>query len=193
MMRKIAGFIVLSSCLAGAVFILWMENLSSYLPQKTSAVINQNPADLDFLSSNQVNYLHFFDPSCLNSRINLAHLPRIAENQDGKIKFFLITSSTSNQLKKGVIPSYFTIIEDPSQEIYKYCGVTSTPSAIIYKEGKGSFFANYNGKNGLCGANEIKYSGPALALEFMIEHDKFPILPTLQTNAVGCQIKENKL
>ena len=191
-MKKTLGFFILGMSLYGSIHILWTENLSTYLPKKGTVSVNKNPTNLQFLSSNDINYLHFYDPSCLNSRINIDHLPSITKQYASDAKFFLIASG-SNDIKAGLVPDYFDVIEDPFGEISRYCGISTLPSAIVHKQGQGSFFANYNNKNGLCGANDIKYSGPAIALRFMIEHDKFPVLPQLQQAQIGCYVTSNKL
>lgn len=195
MLKKGLGILAILICFSFSFKIIWKENLQHYIPQTQEREIKNNLLELPFIASDSsVKYLHFFDEACLNSRINIEHIQRVSHDYQTKANFFLINASQLSDFelkKKYNIPGYFKIVNDLGGEIARFCGIKTTPYALVTSPGVGSFYGNYNNSSGLCGASDIIYSGPAVALNFLVNHKKLPLTPAFQTSQIGCKININ--
>ncbi len=179
------------------IYIIWIEEFQYYQTISDSSVLPVNEKlNLDFLeANNSPAYLHFFSEDCRNSRINIHHIDRIIEKNKGNVDFYIINvSNLSSEVlrKKYDVPAFVKIIHDPSAQVAAQLNVVSSPYALVISQDQTLFFGgNYNNKNGLCGANEINRSSPAIALDFLLKNNNPPLFPNHQLSFSGCSINQS--
>ncbi len=183
----ISGFVLV-------IVILWNQEFKYYLPSGDHSKLAINAKlDLEFLSGDRPAYLHFFAESCKNSRVNIQHLERIIEAYEDKVDFYIVNNSSANAntiRSKYNIPNKVNMIDDKKGELSQMLHVKSQPYALIATRENQLFFGgNYNNKNGLCGAGDIIWSSPAVALKFLVERKQQPpLFPAYQLSFLGCEV-----
>ena len=190
---KIIPPVIIVSGFVLVIAIIWEQEFKHYVPTGNRMDLSQKSTlAVDFLSTEKPSYLHFFSEECRNARINLTHIERIIEDYKDQVNFYIINGSSldSRRLKeKYNLPHYVQVKDDAKGLIARSLQVKTSPYALIATENKSLFFGgNYQGKNGLCGANEITWSSPAVALKFLLEQKQPPLFPSHQLDFIGCGI-----
>jgi len=185
--------IIIVSGFISVIAIIWEQEFKHYVPAGDRMDLNYaSSLDLDFLVSGKPSYLHFFSEDCRNARINISHIERIISEYEEEVNFYVINGSSleSQRLRnKYDLPVQVKILDDATGIIAQTLKVKSLPYALITTAEKTLFFGgNYQSKNGLCGANEISWSAPAIALKFLTEQKNPPIFPSHQLDFIGCGI-----
>ena len=175
------------------IAIIWEQEFKHYVSAGDRMDLDyQSTLDLDFLASGKPSYLHFFSEDCRNARINISHIDRIISEYKEEVNFYIINGSSldSQRLRdKYHLPIHVQILDDAAGIIAQTLRVKSSPYALLTTADKSLFFGgNYQSKNGLCGANEIIWSAPAIALKFLTEQKNPPIFPSHQLDFIGCGI-----
>ncbi len=188
----IPPFVIASGFLA-VLLIMWEQEFKHYVPVGDHSTLTLNSTlNVDFLIKDKPSYLHFFSDECRSARVNLNHIKPIISTYQEQVNFYIINSSaiSSEQLRKKYgIPDQVQILDDSSGFIAQSLEVKSLPYALIVTKDQELYFGgNYNNKNGLCGADEIIWSSPAVALNFLQEQKNPPLFPDHQLDFIGCGI-----
>ena len=182
----ITGFVLV-------LVILWEQEFKYYLASGDhSELAISSELPIDFLADERPSYLHFFSESCKNSRVNIQHIKQIFKRYNQEVDFYIVNNSLEGAATirtKYDIPSEVEIIDDIKGEVGRVLNVKSQPYALIATTENHLYFGgNYNNKNGLCGAGDIIWSSPAVALKFLVEQKQPPLFPTYQLSFLGCEI-----
>ena len=186
----IPGFITIAGFTA-VMFILWEQEFRHYLAIQDQSELELNTKlELEFLPESKPAYLHFFSEDCRQAIINIEHINQIAAQYPEEVSFFIINNSRveANELKtKYNLHHKLEVIQDPKGTIAQKLNVSSTPYALISSDDQHLFFGgNYNNKNGLCGAGDIIWSSPAVALRALMKNQQPPWFPSYQLDFRGC-------
>ncbi|WP_162555671.1 DUF6436 domain-containing protein [Reichenbachiella versicolor] len=130
--------------------------------------------------------IHFFDNSCQFSRANMKHLVSVSNQLSGNVIAVVkgIKRIEINRLREE---TGFIILEDNSGEIFKDFNITSTPVATVWNEEKNLVFSgNYTNGITMCGAADIMYSNPILALKAQQKKSLIPYL--VKAPGYACEI-----
>ncbi|MEO8770606.1 MAG: redoxin domain-containing protein [Ferruginibacter sp.] len=133
-------------------------------------------------------FFHFFNPDCPCSRFNIAHFKTLMNNYSGKIDFYVVVvSKDKNYAEKDIREKYnlsIPVLFDLS--IATYCGVYSTPQAVLIdKENKLYYRGNYN-KSRYCTEKNSDYA--KLAIDSLIQQQQNPTFPLTATKSYGCSL-----
>lgn len=185
--------VVIISGFALVITIIWNQEFKHYLPSGDYDDLALNSKlQFDFLEEGKPSYLHFFSESCKSSRVNIAHIQQVISKHQQEANFYIINKSQLDAKSiraKYEIPANVQIIDDEIGKISTSLHIQTLPYALITTpENNLVFGGNYNNKNGLCGAADIIWSSPAVALKFVIEQKAPPFFPQHQLAFVGCSI-----
>lgn len=186
--------IILVTGFTAVIGIIWDQEFKNYLVSGDySELAFNSKLELEFLPEEKPSYLHFFSEDCRNARININHIHRIIAKYENEVDFFIVNVSdleASELRDKYEIPTEVKIIQDQEGLVTNTLNVKSLPYALISTSDQRLFFGgNYNGKNGLCGSNEIIWSSPAVALKFLVKHQQPPLFPSHQLSFLGCGVE----
>ncbi|UXP32368.1 hypothetical protein N6H18_00060 [Reichenbachiella agarivorans] len=171
------------------MFLFWSEEYS-HLQAKNSDVhydVNNSPMinQLGVHIQEKPVYIHFFDPTCKYSRVNIEHLKGLFQSYTEQIDFYLVVRGGYDAIDQDLIARYdlplsMTVVVDETGDLFALCGVSSTPRAVIFNPNSTLFFeGNYTNGFAFCGASNIKSSAPAVALQFKSKNYQAPLSPVV--------------
>lgn len=194
LLRNLGVIGVMSLIIISIAFLFWREEYSNLQVQKSSMPYNKNNypmiKKLGIRIQEKPVYIHFFDPTCKYSRINIEHLKGLFQSYTRQIDFYLVVigndaSIDSNFIKRYQLPDSTKIVMDRTGDLFKLCGVSSTPRAVIFNLNNTLYFeGNYTDGFTLCGSSNIKSSNPAVALQAKLKNSQIPLSPAV--SGFGC-------
>lgn len=173
------------TCIA---YVFWKEEFR-YLLDIENSVELYDPENYMLLKDVGINigekpvFVHFFDPNCKYSVINIEHISSIFTSYSHDIDLYLVINADAldeghELIEKHNLPKSTKVLMDPDGAISSICGVNSTPRAVIFNTDNSLYFeGNYTNGFTFCGANNIKQSIPAQALNFKLKGLSLPLYP----------------
>lgn len=134
-------------------------------------------------------YIHFYDPECKYSKINIDHIAPVMAQYENEIDYFILVKGAVDVTEfrqRYNLPDHVNVVNDPSEEFYSKLKVDRTPNvALIDRDFNLYFTGNYTSGLAFCGTSNIRNSNPAMALKFLINDNPAPIFPT--TKSYSCK------
>ena len=193
-MRRTIVFAWLALLLSGVITLFWyyewMYQLPTAVPEGYQFVRTQEVLDIPAVSDKIADkpvLLHFFNPDCPCSRFNIPHFRSLLKRYKGQVDFIVVMMSDKAYTERDIrnrIGEEITVVMD--QNIARFCGVYSTPQAVILdKESRINYRGNYN-KNRYCSNTKTEYA--RIALDSLLTEKARPVFGPMALKAYGCQI-----
>ena len=181
-------------CFSASLFVYWEEEFQYYVIENAPSLVVGSDVDLSefFSNSKRPIYFHFFDEDCADSKISLEHFPIVAKHYQEVCEYIVVNASNLEAAalrQEYQLPSYIQIIDDSDHVLTNRLKVVTTPHALIVNtDNQLLFTGNYSDGSGLCGANTIRNSAPAVALRFLASNHQTPLFSPYQIAFTGCPI-----
>lgn len=182
--------ILLSGVIALFWYYEWTYQLPTPIPEDYHAVNMGEVVSVPSRSgkiADKPTLLHFFNPDCPCSRFNIPHFRSLLKSYRDKVDFIVVVMSDKSYTDRDIqdrIGEQVTVIKDP--QIARFCGVYSTPQAVILdKENKINYRGNYN-KSRYCANAKTEYA--RIALDALLAQETIPTFDAIALKAYGCQI-----
>lgn len=133
-------------------------------------------------------FLHFFNPDCPCSRFNIPHFKSLAKHYGNRVNFALVVMTDDEDYTADKIQNKFNlkipVLFDKS--IAVFCGVYSTPQAVILTPDNQLYFrGNYN-KSRYCTDKNTNYA--QMAIDSLLNNVPSPSFDTNAFTAYGCEL-----
>ncbi|SHJ67925.1 hypothetical protein SAMN04488028_101879 [Reichenbachiella agariperforans] len=196
-MKKGIVLVIMVGVLSLIIYLFWIEEYRHLIQNKNSMpayYLEKSPVIRQYgISINdRPIFIHFYNPSCKYSKVNIEHLKGVFQSYTEQIDFYLVVTgqqvTNGNYLKeKYQLPSSMKVIMDPDGQLSRLCGVNSTPRAVLFDTDSTRYFdGNYTSGFTFCGPANIKNSAPAVALEFKSKGYQAPLVPVV--SGFGCEL-----
>ncbi|MDW3192226.1 MAG: hypothetical protein R8G66_07670 [Cytophagales bacterium] len=191
MKGKYKPLIVLLPIFMLVLYVYWAVFFQNMVKsQSTKEIRFDTEVTTDIHPSEGLAIIHFYDPSCLIAKDNIAHLERIFTRYKGReAAWYIVTNKAVDtdmyQKRLGFQAQW---VEDRNGEIAAALGVISTPMLVIVDDGRLFFRGTYLKNGAFCGADDITTSDAGIAIRSSMKGNQLPLYLKDLKSYIGCTL-----
>lgn len=147
------------------------------------------------MQRNKAQFLHFFNPSCPCSRFNVDHLQYLTRHYSTDVQFIAVLQVEKDEYAAALekfrdLKLNIEAVIDTTGAIADYCGVYSTPQAVILDNTWHLYYrGNYN-LSRFCTNTSTEFA--RIALDSLVKGAKPPVFEQKEAIvAYGCELPAN--
>ncbi len=192
--EAIKPLLVLLPIFGLVLYVFWTSDIRNRLisTQKDIPAVGSTVkiGDLTLDTSADKMYLHFYDQNCHYSKKNIAHLDKLIAETHEAIQWIIVTKT---DVGIGTTPierfgKQVKWVVDADGTIADRMGVFMTPQAVLLEGSTIYYRGNYTKNGAFCGADNIKSSNPAIAIQSKLKGQPLPFLMATSNSYVGCPL-----
>lgn len=203
MIRIIATLMAAFVLLGCAAAAFWYQDLQYAIPTprppdlvqisigKQVGISNLLPITMQ---RGKAQFLHFFNPGCPCSRFNVDHLQYLTRHYSATVQFIAVLQVEKDEYEAALekfrdLKLNMQAVIDTNGAIADYCGVYSTPQAVILNS---TFHLYYRGNYNLsrfCTNTSTEFA--RIALDSLLKGAKPPVFEKEAIVAYGCELPAN--
>lgn len=147
------------------------------------------------MQKNKIRLLHFFNPNCPCSRFNVDHLQYLTRHYGANVQFIAVLQVEKDEYEVALekfrdLKLNMKVVIDTTGAIADYCGVYSTPQAVVLDS---TFHLYYRGNYNLsrfCTNSSTEFA--RIALDSLLKGAQLPVFEQKEaTVAYGCELPAN--
>ncbi|WP_221393031.1 redoxin domain-containing protein [Dyadobacter sp. NIV53] len=194
MLRKWILSLWLLVLLFGAISLFWYNDwvyqLPTPVPKNYIPVSIGHVIDFHGLSGYEKEkpvFIHFFNPDCPCSRFNIKHFQSLVRQYRSEVTFVVVVMSKKSYTAEAIRNKFGTNLKVLfDQDIAGYCGVYSTPQAVILNPDRKLYYrGNYN-RSRYCTDEKTNFA--KIALTGLLSNKSGNILDPLNSKSYGCSL-----